>query len=87
MRDSPAEIIGRTRQADLVPRVVGPIRRPRPVEVRDVQFLRANTDRAIKITLPGPFTLSRQAQERVLQRRGRAGDGLSPPPSTRRSAT
>jgi 5-methyltetrahydropteroyltriglutamate--homocysteine methyltransferase len=45
----------------LVPRVVGPIRRREPVEVRDVQFLRANTDRRIKITLPGPFSLSVQA--------------------------
>ena len=39
-----------------------------------------NTDRAAKITLPGPFTMSQQAQERVLQGRGRDGDGLSPPP-------
>jgi 5-methyltetrahydropteroyltriglutamate--homocysteine methyltransferase len=45
-----------------VPRIVGPIRRLRPVEVRDVEFLRANTDHAIKITLPGPFTMSRQAK-------------------------
>jgi 5-methyltetrahydropteroyltriglutamate--homocysteine methyltransferase len=44
-----------------VPRVVGPIRRREPVELRDVQFLRANTDRRIKITLPGPFTLTQQA--------------------------
>jgi 5-methyltetrahydropteroyltriglutamate--homocysteine methyltransferase len=43
--------------------VVGPIRRTRPVEVRDVQFLRANTDRATKATLPGPFTMSQQAQD------------------------
>jgi 5-methyltetrahydropteroyltriglutamate--homocysteine methyltransferase len=46
-----------------VPRVVGPIRRTRAVEVRDVQFLRANTDRKIKATLPGPFTMSQQAQD------------------------
>jgi 5-methyltetrahydropteroyltriglutamate--homocysteine methyltransferase len=45
-----------------VPRIVGPIRRLRPVEVRDVEFLRRNTDRTIKITLPGPFTMSRQAK-------------------------
>jgi 5-methyltetrahydropteroyltriglutamate--homocysteine methyltransferase len=43
--------------------VVGPIRRIRPVEVRDVRFLRANTDRPIKATLPGPFTMSQQAQD------------------------
>src|SRR5207253_5258231 len=46
-----------------VPRVVGPIRRTRPVEKRDVEFLRANTDRPIKATLPGPFTMSQQAQD------------------------
>ncbi len=45
-----------------VPRVVGPIRRTRPVQVRDVEFLRANTDRTIKVTVPGPFTLAQQAQ-------------------------
>ena len=44
-----------------VPRVVGQIRRKGPVEVRDMQFLRANTDRTAKITLPGPFTMSQQA--------------------------
>ncbi len=46
----------------MVPRIVGPIRRLRAVEVRDVEFLRANTERTIKITLPGPFTMSRQAK-------------------------
>jgi len=45
-----------------VPRVVGKIRRRHPIEVRDLQFLRANTDRDIKITVPGPFTMSQQAQ-------------------------
>jgi len=45
-----------------VPRIIGKLRRKRPVEVRDVEFLRANTDRAIKITVPGPFTMSQQAQ-------------------------
>jgi 5-methyltetrahydropteroyltriglutamate--homocysteine methyltransferase len=44
-----------------LPRIVGPIRRRRPVEVRDVEILRASTDRAIKITIPGPFTMSQQA--------------------------
>jgi 5-methyltetrahydropteroyltriglutamate--homocysteine methyltransferase len=43
-------------------RITGPIRRLRPVEVRNVEFLRANTDRVIKITLLGPFTMSRQAK-------------------------
>jgi 5-methyltetrahydropteroyltriglutamate--homocysteine methyltransferase len=45
-----------------VPRVVGPIRRTGPVELRDMEFLRENTDRAAKITLPGPFTMSQQAK-------------------------
>ena len=44
-----------------VPRVVGPVRRRRPVEVEDARFLRAQTDRVVKITLPGPFTMSQQA--------------------------
>jgi 5-methyltetrahydropteroyltriglutamate--homocysteine methyltransferase len=46
-----------------VPRVVGPIRRKHPVEVRDVEFLRANTQRTIKMTVPGPFTMSAQCQD------------------------
>ena len=59
--DRPATITGRSGKPSLVPRIVGRIRRRHPVEVRDVRFLRRNTDRTIKITLPGPFTLSRQA--------------------------
>jgi 5-methyltetrahydropteroyltriglutamate--homocysteine methyltransferase len=59
--DNPATIPTRAGGTNLVPRVVGPIRRTRPVEVDDLRFLRANTDRAIKITLPGPFTMSQQA--------------------------
>ncbi len=43
-----------------VPRVVGKVRRTRPVEVRDMQFLRRNTDRMAKITMPAPFTMSQQ---------------------------
>jgi 5-methyltetrahydropteroyltriglutamate--homocysteine methyltransferase len=58
----PATIIGRAGKPVQVPRIVGRIRRRHPVEVRDVEFLRANTARTIKITLPGPFTLSRQAK-------------------------
>jgi 5-methyltetrahydropteroyltriglutamate--homocysteine methyltransferase len=60
--DDPATVRGRTAGTVVVPRITGPIRRLRPVEVRDVQFLRANTERSIKITLPGPFTMSRQAK-------------------------
>ena len=60
--DKPATVPGRTGGSVTVPRVVGPIRRLRPVEVGDVEFLRRNTERTIKITLPGPFTMSRQAK-------------------------
>jgi 5-methyltetrahydropteroyltriglutamate--homocysteine methyltransferase len=59
--DNPAMVPGRAGGTNAVPRVVGPIRRARPVEVEDLRFLRAHTDRAIKITLPGPFTMSQQA--------------------------
>ena len=60
--DQPGSALDRTGHANPVPRVVGPIRRTRPVEVDDVRFLRANTDRRIKITMPGPFTMAQQAQ-------------------------
>src|SRR5262249_45944868 len=45
-----------------VPRIVGKIRRRHPVEVEDLKFLRAHTDRKVKMTVPGPFTMSQQAQ-------------------------
>ena len=61
--DHPGTALDRTGHPNPVPRVVGPIRRTRPVEKRDVEFLRANTDRPIKATLPGPFTMSQQAQD------------------------
>jgi 5-methyltetrahydropteroyltriglutamate--homocysteine methyltransferase len=60
--DNPGVALDRTGDENPVPRVVGPVRRTRPVEVGDVEFLRENTDRRIKITLPGPFTMSQQAQ-------------------------
>jgi 5-methyltetrahydropteroyltriglutamate--homocysteine methyltransferase len=59
--EHPGVIRNRPGQEITVPRVIGPIRRTRAVEVRDMQFLRAHTDRVAKITLPGPFTLSQQA--------------------------
>src|SRR5216684_2501355 len=61
--DHPGTALDRTGHPNPVPRVVGPIRRTRAVEVRDVKFLRANTERTIKATLPGPFTMSQQAQD------------------------
>jgi 5-methyltetrahydropteroyltriglutamate--homocysteine methyltransferase len=54
--------LDRTGHENPVPRVVGAIRRTRPVEIRDVEFLRAVSDRRIKITVPGPFTMTQQAQ-------------------------
>src|SRR5205809_3575095 len=60
--DNPGVALDRTGHPNPVPRVVGPIRRRGPVEVRDVEFLRAHTDRPTRITLPGPFTMAQQAQ-------------------------
>ena len=60
--DHPATITSRSGHPISVPRVVGKIRRKHPVQVRDLEFLRANTDRSIKITVPGPFTMSQQAE-------------------------
>ena len=60
--DNPGQITRGTSPPTAVPRVVGPIRRLRPVQVGDVEFLRRNTDRRIKVTVPGPFTLAQQAQ-------------------------
>src|ERR1700687_4375282 len=60
--EKPGHVKARNGQDTPVPRVVAKIRRTRAVEVRDMQFLRANTDRAAKITLPGPFTMSQQAK-------------------------
>jgi 5-methyltetrahydropteroyltriglutamate--homocysteine methyltransferase len=60
--DNPGTALDRSGHPNPVPRVVGKIRRKHAVEVRDVEFLRANTDRRIKMTVPGPFTMSQQAQ-------------------------
>jgi 5-methyltetrahydropteroyltriglutamate--homocysteine methyltransferase len=59
---NPGVIKDRNGNETRVPRVVGRIRRARPVELRDMQFLRRNTDRPAKITLPGPFTMAQQAR-------------------------
>jgi 5-methyltetrahydropteroyltriglutamate--homocysteine methyltransferase len=61
--DHPGEALDRSGHPNPVPRVVGPVARRGPVEVGDLQFLRANTDRRIKMTVPGPFTMSQQAQD------------------------
>ena len=60
--DRPGVALDRTGHENPVPRVTGPVRRVRPVEVRDVEFLRSITQKRIKITVPGPFTMTQQAQ-------------------------
>ncbi len=61
--DQPGTALDRSGHPNPVPRVTGKVRRRHPVEVRDVRFLRANTARTIKMTIPGPFTMSQQAQD------------------------
>src|SRR5437879_10009024 len=56
--DNPGTALDRSGHPNPVPRVVGPVRRRHPVQVRDVQFLRANTDKPIKITVPGHLQMS-----------------------------
>src|SRR5437763_16504946 len=60
--DNPGTALDRSGHPNPVPRIVGPIARRQPVEVADLRFLRAHTDRPIKMTVPGPFTMSQQAQ-------------------------
>jgi 5-methyltetrahydropteroyltriglutamate--homocysteine methyltransferase len=60
--DNPGTGMDRAGKPTTLPRVTGKIRRKHPVELRDVQFLRKNTDRMIKATIPGPFTMTQQAQ-------------------------
>ena len=60
--DNPGTALDRSGHPNPVPRIMGRVRRKHPVEVRDVEFLRANTDRRVKMTVPGPFTMSQQAQ-------------------------
>ena len=60
--DNPGTTINRNGEPYPVPRIAGPIRRPAPIQADDVRFLRAHTDRTIKMTVPGPFTMSQQAQ-------------------------
>jgi 5-methyltetrahydropteroyltriglutamate--homocysteine methyltransferase len=60
--DHPGQALDRSGHPNPVPRIVGTIRRRHPVEVEDVKFLRAHTNKRIKMTVPGPFTMSQQAQ-------------------------
>lgn len=61
--DNPAEVEGRNKTRQIVPRVIGEIRRTHPVQVRDVEVLRRLTNKPIKITVPGPFTMMRLAKD------------------------
>ncbi len=60
--DNPGSALDRSGHPNPVPRIVGRIRRKHAVGIRDMEFLRANTDRAVKVTVPGPYTMSQQAQ-------------------------
>jgi 5-methyltetrahydropteroyltriglutamate--homocysteine methyltransferase len=60
--DNPGTALDRSGHPNPVPRIVGPIRRRHPVEVEDLKFLKAHTDRPVKMTVPGPFTMQQQAQ-------------------------
>ena len=61
--DNPGTTLDRNGNPSPVPRIVAPVRRRGPILVRDTEFLRANTDHQIKVTIPGPFTMSMQAQD------------------------
>ena len=60
--DNPGTALDRSGHPNPVPRIVGPIRRRHPVQTDDLKFLRAHTGRTVKVTVPGPFTMSQQAQ-------------------------
>lgn len=60
--DNPGKALDRSGEPVFVPRINGPISRKHPVGVEDLKFLRENTDRKVKFTVPGPFTMSQQAQ-------------------------
>src|SRR5688500_9660517 len=60
--DNPGSALDRSGHPNPVPRIVGKIRRKHPVEVQDLLFLKRNTTRQVKMTVPGPFTMSQQAQ-------------------------
>src|ERR1041385_949943 len=66
--DNPGEALDRSGHPNPVPRITGKIRRRHAVEVRDVEFLRAHTKRPTKITVPGPYTMSEQAQNDFYKR-------------------
>jgi 5-methyltetrahydropteroyltriglutamate--homocysteine methyltransferase len=66
--ERPGTTLNRSGNPIPVPRVTGPLRRDEPLTVDDLRFLRANTDRLVKVTLPGPFTMAQQAQNDFYER-------------------
>lgn len=60
--DNPGTALDRSGHPNPVPRVVGPVRRRKPVQLRDLEFLKAHTDKPVKMTVPGAFTMAQQAQ-------------------------
>jgi 5-methyltetrahydropteroyltriglutamate--homocysteine methyltransferase len=75
--DNPGTALDRSGHPNPVPRITGPIRRRRPVEVGDVRFLREHTSRTVKITVPGPFTMAQQAQNDYYPTREAAAFGYA----------
>ncbi|HLQ54570.1 MAG TPA: uroporphyrinogen decarboxylase family protein [Streptosporangiaceae bacterium] len=75
--DNPGTALDRSGHPNPVPRITGPIRRRHPVEVDDLRFLRAHTDRTVKITVPGPFTMAQQAQNDYYPSREAAAFGYA----------
>jgi len=75
--DNPGTALDRSGHPNPVPRITGPIRRRHPVEVDDLQFLRAHTSRTVKITVPGPFTMAQQAQNDYYPSREAAAFGYA----------
>jgi 5-methyltetrahydropteroyltriglutamate--homocysteine methyltransferase len=75
--DRPGEVLSRTGRKVHVPRVVGPIKRERPVVLRDAQFLRAETKRPIRMTVPGAFTLAKLAQDEYYRDFGKLVDAYA----------
>ncbi|MDT7640516.1 MAG: 5-methyltetrahydropteroyltriglutamate--homocysteine methyltransferase, partial [Pseudonocardiales bacterium] len=60
--DNPGMALSRSGTPNPVPRITGPIRRPHPIQLADLRYLKAHSDRPVKITVPGPFTMTKQAQ-------------------------
>jgi 5-methyltetrahydropteroyltriglutamate--homocysteine methyltransferase len=75
--DNPGTALDRSGHPNPVPRIVGPIRRRHPVQVDDLAFLRAHTDRPVKVTVPGPFTMAQQAQNDYYPSREAAAFGYA----------